>query len=116
MSSKQWLALAAWVFMPFAATAQQKQVQLHPADANAPVSAIGYVSAFKTYRASHDESATPDKLWRAANEEMGRLGGHAGHMKESVEQEATSAGSTNVANVPNAMPNQGGTADHSKHH
>ena len=116
MSSKQWLALAAWVLMPFAATAQQKQAQHHPTDTNAHVSTIGYASAFKAYRASHDQSETPDTRWRAANAEMGRLGGHAGHMKESAEQEGASAGLTQVPKVSNAMPNQGGAADHSKHH
>ncbi|MEC4722889.1 MULTISPECIES: hypothetical protein [Noviherbaspirillum] len=109
MSSKQWLAVAAWVCVPLAASAQQ-QTQPNPLDANAPTAAVSYESAFKNFRASNDEGTTPDKLWRSANDEMGKIGGHAGHMKD--------AGSTPVApaNANTPAPQQGGAVDHSKHH
>ncbi|RJF98164.1 hypothetical protein [Noviherbaspirillum saxi] len=110
MSSKQWLAIAAWVFVPIAATAQQKQTQYAPTDPNAPVTTIGYESAFKSYRASSDDAETPDKVWRSANDEMGKLGGHVGQMKGSPGTPATPRASGNKA------PEQGGNADHSKHH
>ncbi|WP_151638761.1 hypothetical protein [Noviherbaspirillum aerium] len=110
MSSKQWLALVAWVFVPAAAFAQEKQTQYAPTDAAAPITAIGYESAFKGYRSPSDEGNTPDKVWRSANEEMGKLGGHAGQMKESPSQPA---GASNA--VP-STPVQGGAVDHSKHH
>jgi hypothetical protein len=110
MSSKQWLAVAAWVFLPLAASAQQKHPESNPLDPDAPVSAIRYESAFKNIRASTDESESPDKVWRAANEQMGKLAGHAGHMKDSDSQPVASPAATD------APPKQGGTAEHARHH
>lgn len=110
MFSMQWLAIAALVSAPLSAIAQQKQPQYDPTDANAPVHAIGYESAFKGYRASDDGDNTPDELWRSANEEVGRLGGHSGHMKDREGQSGVSA------DRGNAAPKQGGTANHSRHH
>jgi predicted small lipoprotein YifL len=109
MSSKKWLAVAAWVFVSLAA-AQQKQPNYTPADATSPVSAISYESAFKSYRTSTDESPSPDKVWRSANDDMGRLGGHAGHMKASEAQPPASSSADN-AETKHRSP-----ADHSKHH
>lgn len=103
MFIKQWIAIGvlASALLPFAATAQQKTQQPSPLDANAPVSASTYVSAFKNYQAASDEEVSPDKAWRAANDEVGKLGGHAGHIKnDSTEQSASS---------PSAP------VDHSKH-
>jgi hypothetical protein len=110
MSSKQWLAVVAWVVVPMTATAQQKHPQFAPTDANAPITNIGYESAFKGYRASGDEEKTPDKVWRSANEEMGRLGGHAGQMKNSASQPAVTHG------ADAEVPVQGSTGGHRTHH
>lgn len=110
MSSRQWLALAAWVLVPVAAVAQEKQTQVVPTDAAAPVTAITYESAFKGYRSLTDDGNTPDKVWRSANQEMGKLGGHAGQMKDGVGQPAETSGAALPA------PAQGGAVDHSKHH
>lgn len=109
MSIQQWLVAAAWAFMPVAAAAQVKQNTPDPLDANAPAVEVRYESAFKTFRSPVEERQTPDKVWRSANEEMGKLGGHMGHMQSSGEkpQPAASAGS--------APPAASGT-DHSKHH
>lgn len=109
MSSKQWLAAVAWVVVPMTATAQQKQAPFAPTDANA-TTAIGYESAFKGYRASRDEEKTPDKVWRSANEEMGRLGGHAGQMKDRASPPAVTHGADAL------VPVKGGAADHRTHH
>lgn len=110
MSSKQWLAVAVWVFMPLAATAQQKQSDANPADPAAPATAVAYESAFKTFRSPGDDNQTPDKVWRSANEDMRRLGGHVGHMKGEVPQPVPSS------DAGKAAPKQGGATDHSKHH
>jgi hypothetical protein len=79
MSLSLWLTAAALALLPFAATAQQTQQSFHPADANAPVPASGYVSSFKGYRAAVDEKTSPDEVWRAANEEEQGQGEHSGH-------------------------------------
>ena len=52
--------------------------QAQPTDAAAPVPPAGYRSAFEGYRASVDE---PVADWRALNEEVARVGGHAGIMR-----------------------------------
>ena len=84
MSLSHWFAVATLAVAPLAAIAQQAQQQSNPADANAPVPASGYVSAFQDYRSALEEQASPDKTWRAANDEVGRLKGHAGHIRNDV--------------------------------
>lgn len=114
MSPNQWLAFAAWVFVPFAAFAQQKQSQYAPTDANAPVHAVNYASAFKSYRTASNEAQSPDKVWRFANDETGKLGGHAGQMKSAggmpAAAPATSSGTSDAAE------NQRGAGDHGQHY
>ena len=78
MSFSHWISVAVVAFLPLAATAQQSQ-QPGPADANATVPAIGYVSAFENYRTTPAEKATPDQLWRSANEELTSQDMHGGH-------------------------------------
>ncbi len=115
MSIPHWLAAAALIgAFPLAATAQQAQQPLNPVDADAPVSSASYVSAFKNYRASSEDEATPDKVWRRANDEMQSLGGHAGHMKEAGAVAATETSTANakgpqapVQNAPKANPHAG---------
>lgn len=49
-----------------------------PERASAPRTPPAYVSAFTDYRAWRDPALVP---WKRANEEVGRLGGHAGHLR-----------------------------------
>lgn len=77
MSFSQWITVAAVAFLPLAATAQQAQP--NPTDANAVVAETTYVSAFKNYLTTPDETATPDQVWRAANEQVAQGDPHAGH-------------------------------------
>ena len=83
MSSRKWLALAAWALLPLAATAQEKHSPIAPRTAASLGGSVEYQSAFADYRAFTEEGATPDKQWRSANQEMGKLGGHAGHIKDA---------------------------------
>ncbi len=79
MSFSHRIMVAVLALLPLAAAAQQAQ-PANPADANAPVPATGYVSAFKSYLATPEEQASPDTVWRAANEEVaGTPAAHAGH-------------------------------------
>jgi hypothetical protein len=104
MSFAYWLTVAALASLPFAVVAQQKQNQSDPTNANAPVSGAAYESAFKNYQPAADQQQSPDKTWRAANEEVGKLGGHAGNMKDGSFASSAPA-------PAQAMP-----ADRSKHH
>jgi len=111
MSSRKWLALAAWALLPLAATAQEKHSSsTTPGTAAVSGSTLEYRSVFADYRAFHEEKATPDKLWRSANEEMGILGGHAGHMKDAVGATPT------VSKQEPAAAAQSGAMNHGKHH
>lgn len=91
MSFSHWITVAVVAFLPLAATAQQSQLP-GPADASATVPAIGYVSAFENYRATPVEKATPDQLWRAANEEITNQDMQGGHMA-MPDMEPASSGS-----------------------
>ena len=51
-----------------------------PADPKAAVPARPYEPAFKGYRPYVDPEVT---RWRQSNEEVGRLGGHVGHMPKA---------------------------------
>jgi hypothetical protein len=104
MLIKQWITIGvlASAAVSLAAKAQQVPEQPNPLDANAPVSASTYTSAFKNYQAAADEQVLPDKAWRAANDEVGKLGGHMGHIKS----EAAEA----------AAPPQSAPVDHGRHH
>jgi hypothetical protein len=80
MSFSFWPKAAALaLLLPVAALAQQAR-PLGPADPSAPVPAAGYVSAFANDRTAPDGQASPDKVWRAANQEVGPNGPHAGHV------------------------------------
>ena len=78
MSFSHWIMVVAVALLPLAATAQQGQ-QPSPADVNAAVAETSYVSSFKNYITTPEESTSPDQVWRAANEEVGRSDPHAGH-------------------------------------
>lgn len=49
-----------------------------PDRSSAPRTPPAYVSAFTDYRAWREPTLIP---WKRANEEVGRLGGHAGHLR-----------------------------------
>jgi hypothetical protein len=49
-----------------------------PADPSVPGAVFRYESAFEGYQDVQDRKLTP---WKDANEEMRRLGGHAGHAR-----------------------------------
>lgn len=64
------------VILAGSATAQTA-TRPDPADPKAAVPARAYESTFKDYRPYAD----PDLVrWRQANDDMGRLGGHVGHV------------------------------------
>ena len=77
-------AVAAMVMLSLHAFAQEtpKKPRKLPSDADAPPAVLTYQSAFERYRPSSELQEMPDKRWRAANDEMERLGGHMGHIKD----------------------------------
>lgn len=104
MQMKYWLTSLAW--LPLAAGAQQAIQAADPADARATVPPLRYESAFNDYRGVPDEEKTPDHHWRAVNDAVRNLGGHAGHLKAGGSTAAESHSSSR-----SSMPPQ-----HGKHH
>lgn len=74
--------MAAALALPLAACVQPTAPRPDAAAANTAVPASGYRSVFEHYRAAGNEQTPPAQVWRAANDEVARLGGHAGHSKE----------------------------------
>ncbi|CAL61742.1 conserved hypothetical protein; putative exported protein [Herminiimonas arsenicoxydans] len=90
------LMVAGLVLLPLAVLAQAVLQQPDPADADAAVPAPGYTSALNNYRPAKDQAATPDKLWRAANDEVQNPAGHAGHTMETESSDAAPAPKTDA--------------------
>ena len=66
-----------------AGVAAQQAAQSGPADPKAAVPVQRYESAFRDYR----PHAAPELArWRDANDEAGRIGGHAGYARQSAPQ------------------------------
>ena len=108
MSLAHWMAIAALAAAYGGATAQEKPLPPAPAAA-APVK---YASAFDGYRQMEEGNAPSIEVWRAANDQVKTLGGHAGHMK-AASNGASTASTPEGATAPaagKAMP-----ADHGNH-
>ena len=108
-------AAAAILFALTAATAHAQD--RYPFDPNAPIVATPYRSAFSDYQRYQD----PDiASWKAANEEVGQVAGHAGHggqtkgnassMPDPDAGQANQRASTAAPSktMPPDMPNHGG--------
>lgn len=68
--------------------AAQNPARPDPADPKASAPVRPYVSAFEGYRPYDDPEIA---RWRAVNEEMGRLKGHAGHIPAGAPAKAGAA-------------------------
>lgn len=106
MLPKQLIFLAAIAAMPLA-SGQDKSPSFR-LDAHDPASSLQYESALSGYRTFHDEGATPDQVWRQANDDMGMLGGHAGHLSQESSKQS--------GQEENATSTQTERGDHGKHH
>ena len=84
------LAFAALAIFPLTGFAAQNNEMLDASDAAAEVVVAPYESAFEGYRSWQDIKMSPVQGWRAANDEMARVGGHAGQIKD-MPDEAPSA-------------------------
>lgn len=95
------LALAAFAASPFAFAAQDNPPLMDPACPDVPAATVYYQSAFEGYHSFAESQETPEQVWRAANVEMGGLGGHGGHIKDQSDAPATNAV---PAQVPHTAP------------
>lgn len=91
MSFPYWLTVAGLSLLPLVAPAQQLDQQLDPANANALAPGLGYNSAFTNYRPASDSSASPDKGWRTANDDVQKSAMHATQMHDAEIEGAPAA-------------------------
>ena len=77
MTLMQWRICALAALLPLSAALNAAQAD--PTDPSANVPPARYDSAFKSYIAAEDDSVSPDKGWRAANDAVADKPGQ-GHM------------------------------------
>lgn len=82
------MAVAFVGLLPLMAAAQDAQSSPAPTAPLVRVPASHYESAFRNYRPYAEPEQTPAAVWRAANDEMARLGGHMGHLQDARPSQA----------------------------
>jgi hypothetical protein len=85
----------------------QSQARPDPADPNAAVPAFGYQSAFGDYKRHTDPAV---RGWREVNDEVGRIGGHAGALRAAPSGEGHGAHAPLAPPAPPATPAPGQVA------
>jgi hypothetical protein len=73
----------------------------NPADPALAVAEPTYASSFAGYRRYESPQIAP---WRELNDEMERLGGHAGHIKDDVSPLDTPKPDVQLGEPPRAVP------------
>lgn len=106
MIPPRWITVAVLATAFTTAAAQEKYERQDPSDPSASRGPFSYQSTLENYQQVADEAESPDKGWRAANDEMKALGGHAGHIK-------TTSGSPSESSQGEPMPGGHGM-DHGK--
>ena len=86
MKHAHWLLLAA---LAAGAAGAQTGARPDPADPNARVPETVYRSSFDGYRTHELSKQTP---WRDANQEVGRVGGHVGILREQAASKKDASG------------------------
>ena len=79
---------------------------INPAEATARIANPIYKSVFEAYQPWQEITETPGQKWRAANDEMGRLGGHAGQLRDDAPNQRTPSAQTSEATMPMEKENK----------
>jgi hypothetical protein len=89
------VALVLWPIMSFA----QPAAKPDPGDAAASVPMTRYDSAFRGYQAYQEQQPG---AWREQNDEVGRVGGHAQHRQDSMNDPHAEPGAPTLSSPPRA--------------
>jgi hypothetical protein len=108
----RWMAIAMLVAAPVAVAAQENSTPKDPVSPAAAASPLQYKSAFAGYRPMPEQQEVDSKVWRAANQEMADLGGHAGHIQADA---ASAPGHLETDNAPASTSANGSPAHHGGH-
>jgi len=84
--------------------AQLSLPEMNPAASSLSGAQPAYQSAFEQYRFAPEQKQSPDKVWRAVNDELGGLKGHVDHIKDTP------------ANTPAKSPASMSHGGHGMHH
>lgn len=112
-------AIGALLVLPMQAHAQQSRPLPDPADPTVAVPPTVYESVVSSPApAAPDGQATPDKIWRAANDAVAGMPSHAGHGAHGAERQHQGHDAAPAASTPAtpAKPADPAPVDHSKHH
>lgn len=116
MSIACYVSTFVFIAMPMTVAAQAHSA-VGPAEAAAAVMPYEYKSVFQDYRPMIDSGEAPETVWRAANEEVGRIGGHAGYMRSAQDVEGSAATlKDGAAEWLPFTPHSGHGAHHGSHH
>jgi hypothetical protein len=103
MSFVRCMAFAMLAAASLAAVAQDDtppRIAADPADPAGAAAPLSYASAFRNYLKASGQEEIPDNAWRAANDEVRRLGGHAGQAQARAPEPTSST-------PPSAPPGHG---------
>lgn len=98
------------------AVAAPTQSPSDPTEAAAAVKPYEYKSAFQDYRSMAENGDAPGTIWRAANDEVGRIGGHAGIMRSAQDADANATSKDGAAEWLPFTPHSGHSGHHGSHH
>lgn len=84
MSYLHQFIIGAAMLLPAFASAENAHLARDPSDPADKGSIPAYQSAFATYQSLQESAEAPDARWRAHNEEVARIGGHAGVLKDAA--------------------------------
>lgn len=116
MLHRFWLGFITIAATPFALAALEEVPEADPSSLTAPVPSFQYKSAIESYLPIVEDDVAPDKRWRAANEEVARIGGHAGYMKAEGASSHASHQHAPPAAQPAATETSHESGHHGKHH
>lgn len=109
MSYLHQFIIGAAMLLPAFASAENARLARDPSDPADKGSIPAYQSAFAAYQPLQESSDVPETHWRALNEEVARVGGHAGVLKDPAPSRAAASATT-------AAPASGQHQMHHEHH
>lgn len=110
MKSHHWICAGLLASVACAAPAQTPHTRPDPLNPNVAVPPPSYRSTLDAYVPAKEAAPTPDKVWVAANKEVGAAGSHGGHTQHDAGPAPVRGDAAPPAKSPEAAP-----IDHSKH-
>lgn len=94
MSYLHHFIIGAAMLLPAFASGENARLARDPSNPADKGSIPGYQSAFDAYQPLQESTDAPETHWRTLNEEVARVGGHAGVLKDAAPSRAASSART----------------------